>query len=100
MARVTSDLQSETAAETPTWPGPGAGGLDAASPQNGNHAATVETEAESEAAAQDGVDAEAAPYDAPMRRRARGIVERGRVWYRPNGAPRPEPRPPLRERLV
>lgn len=103
MARVTSDLQSENAAETPALPEPAAGGFGDASPQNGNHAATVETAAESEAATQDdvdGADAEAALFDAPLRRRARGIVERGRVWYRPNDDPRPEPRPPLRERLV
>jgi dolichyl-phosphate-mannose-protein mannosyltransferase len=85
MARVTSDLQSDNAAETPDWPEPaaeeigGAPGLD-----------------EAEA----GANGEAGAYAALEPRRFRRGWERGRVWFRPNGAPRPQERPALRDRLV
>lgn len=74
MARVTSDVQSENTADFPDWPQP------SEDPGQGTGGG-------------DGLDE-------PVRRRRRAGWERGRVWYRTSGGPRPEPPPPLRERLV
>jgi dolichyl-phosphate-mannose-protein mannosyltransferase len=89
MARVTSDLQSDNAAELPDWPEPGTGELGD-EPQLGDGAADGGEEPE---------EIEG-PYYVPTRRRVRRGWERGRVWYRPGGAPRPEERDSLRDRLV
>jgi dolichyl-phosphate-mannose-protein mannosyltransferase len=104
MARVTSHLQSDSAAELPDWPEPPAGDSAGAPGADGNgRAIAVEADEDDDAAlSPDGADEVVGPYDldAPTRRRIRRGWERGRVWYRPNGEPRPEPRPALRERLV
>ncbi len=112
MARVTSHLQSDNAAELPDWPDPAAGesGAEPGADGNGRVVATeaddqdeyeVEGTYASESEELGDADDAADLYDVvPMRRRIRRGWERGRVWYRPNGNPRPEPRPSLRERLV
>jgi dolichyl-phosphate-mannose--protein O-mannosyl transferase len=95
MARVTSDLQSENAAELPDWPGPGAARDelgDAPPPEGGGAGSGLDARARAaEGLRSDGTAA---------RNRVRRGWERGRVWYRPEGVARPEPRGSLRERLV
>ncbi len=95
MARVTSDLQSENAAGLSDWPEPTSGDFDGAALPDANGTAAVEAGDEAE-----GGDETGDPYGSAARRRVRRGWERGRVWFRPNGAARPEPRPSLRERLV
>ncbi len=104
MARVTSDLQSDNAAELPDWPEPASPAEElGGAPRRGEHhapgAATANGEAHFEGGAAEAWP-EAEPFDAPWRRRMRRGWERGRVWYRANGTPTPEPRAPLRDRLV
>ncbi len=115
MARVTSDLQSDNAAEPPAWAEPGRG-HDAATrtrvvearegepagerPDGEPLGAPVERDGAGAEESALGEDAMPGPYDVLAPRRSRRAWERGRVWFRPNEAPRPEPRPALRDRLV
>ena len=102
MARVTSDLQSDNAAELPDWPEPGSPAEElGGAPRRGEDApgtATTDGEAQFEGEAE--AWPEAAPFETPWRRRMRRGWERGRVWYRTSGTPQPDPRAPLRDRLV
>ena len=104
MARVTSDLQSDNAAELPDWPEPASPAEElGGAPRRGEHDAPGTATANGEAKFEGGAAEawpEAEPFDAPWRRRMRRGWERGRVWYRANGTPTPEPRAPLRDRLV
>jgi dolichyl-phosphate-mannose-protein mannosyltransferase len=89
MARVTSDLQSDNAAELPDWPG---SGTDAEADELGDAPRLEDGESGA-------FDQAADPFGVPRRRLRRGW-ERGRVWFRADGTARPAPRPPLRDRLV
>jgi dolichyl-phosphate-mannose--protein O-mannosyl transferase len=96
MARVTSDLRSDSAAGRPEWTELGEVDLDAP-------IAPEQRVSEEEEVASGGTlaepDTDAEPWLEPRRRLRRGW-ERGRVWFRPEERPRPDPRPPLRDRLV
>jgi dolichyl-phosphate-mannose--protein O-mannosyl transferase len=104
MARVTSDLQSDNAAELPDWPEPGGPVEEVGSaPRRGQDAAPGTETENGEATRFDSAPQlwpQARPFESQWRHRMRRGWERGRVWYRPNGAPRPEPRASLRDRLV
>jgi len=100
MARVTSELRSDSAADLPEWTELGEVDLDvsAAVTEDGvdEEVLTDEGLAE-ETFSEDGLGDE--PWEQPRRRFRRGW-ERGRVWFRPEEQPRPGPRAPLRDRLV
>lgn len=101
MAGVTSDLQSDNAAELPDWPEPSAEREELGdAPRRGDDGATGNGAGDGEAAWPEPQSADTGPFDAPWRSRVRRGWERGRVWYRPSGTTRPEPRAPLRDRLV
>jgi dolichyl-phosphate-mannose-protein mannosyltransferase len=87
MAPVSSEVQSESSADTPE---PG-------DPREGGSPADPEPELEVEI--DDGQYGDEA-WGGAVRRRARAGWERGREWMRPNREPRPEPRGTVRERLV
>jgi dolichyl-phosphate-mannose--protein O-mannosyl transferase len=83
MARVTSDLRSDSAAGLPGWTELGEVDLDGASSGRSDSEEIAGEE----------------PWGVPRRRFRRGW-EGGRVWFRAGEQPRPGERPPLRERLA
>ncbi|MGH6657062.1 MAG: phospholipid carrier-dependent glycosyltransferase, partial [Actinocrinis sp.] len=121
---MTSDLQSDNAADPPAWAEPGrghdaaartrvvearaadgAGDVPGEDPFGAPHEHDGD-DREDEDGREPSGDEHAAdasmpgPHDALTPRRFRRGWERGRVWFRPNEAPRPDPRPSLRDRLV